>query len=58
MKIIIDENTSNNTYIANVYDGPDGIDHEEFICKTLGEAFEEILRFQILNGLSYKEGLD
>lgn len=55
MKIIIDENTQDNTYTAQVFDGPDGIDHAEFVCGSLGEAFEEIMRFRIFNGLTYDE---
>lgn len=55
MKIIIDENTQDNTYAVKVFDGPDGIDQAEFVCGSLGEAFEEIMRFRIFNGLSYAE---
>ena len=55
MKITINENVLNNTYIVNVYDGPNGIDHAEFICKSLGEAFEEIMRFRAFNAMSYAD---
>ncbi len=55
MKIIINENFQDNTYTAQVFDGPDGIDHAEFVCGSLGEAFEEIMRFRIFNGLTYDE---
>ena len=55
MKITIDENFQDKTFIVNVYDGPDGIDHADFVCGSLGEAFEEIMRFRTFNALSYEE---
>ena len=55
MKITIDENFQDKTFIVNVYDEPDGIDHADFVCGSLGECFEQIMQFRIFNGLSYGE---
>ena len=55
MKITIDENFQDKTFIVNVYDGPDGIDHADFVCGSLGECFEQIMQFRIFNGMSYEE---
>jgi hypothetical protein len=43
-------------YIAKIYDGPDGIDGAEFHCGSLGECFEELTKFRMMNSLCYTEG--
>lgn len=53
MKIEINLNSQTEVWEAKVWDGPDGIDHADFHCGSLGECFEEITRFQIMNGLTY-----
>ena len=55
MKIVIDHIASDNTYIAKIWDGPDGIDKAEFHCKSLSECFEELTKFRMMNSLSYVE---
>lgn len=53
MRIEITDNLQDGTYIAKIWDGPDGIDDQEFVCSSLGECFEEIIQFRIMNGLTY-----
>ena len=55
MKITIYHNTQDDNYIVNVYDGPDGLDHADFVCGSLGECFEEIMRFRAFNAMSYAD---
>ena len=55
MKITIFHNTQDDNYIVQIYDGPDGLDHADFICGSLGECFEQIMQFRIFNRLSYGE---
>jgi hypothetical protein len=47
--------TDRDIYIAKIYDGPDGIDGAEFHCSSLGECFEEITKFRMMNSLCYTE---
>ena len=53
MKIEITDNLQDNTYTAKIWDGPDGIDYADFLCGSLGECFEEIIKWQVLNGMRY-----
>ena len=53
MKIEIYDNQQDNTYTAKIWDGPDGIDDATFVCDSLGKCFEELIRFRIMNGLTY-----
>lgn len=55
MKIEINYKPSLDLCYAKIYDGPDGIDEEDFVCGSLGECFEEIIKFRTLNALSYNE---
>lgn len=55
MKIIIDHNSQDDIYTVQIYDGPDGIDRADFVCGSLGDCFEEIMRFRVFNGLTYSE---
>lgn len=47
--------TDRDIYIAKIYDGPDGIDEAEFHCSSLGECFEELTKFRMMNSLCYTE---
>lgn len=53
MKIEIYDNQQDKTYTAKIWDGPDGIDDATFVCDSLGKCFEELIRFRIMNGLTY-----
>jgi len=50
MKIEIYDNPQDNTYTAKIWDG---IDHADFVCGSLGECFEELIKFRLMNGLTY-----
>ena len=53
MKIEITDNLQDGTYYAEIWDGPDGIDYADFLCGSLGECFEEIIKWEVLNGMRY-----
>lgn len=53
MNIEITDNPQDGTYTAKIWDGPDSIDYADFVCGSLGECFEKIVQFRIMNGLSY-----
>ena len=55
MNITIDYIQSDSIYIAKIYDGPDCIDGAEFHCGSLGECFEELTKFRMMNALCYSE---
>lgn len=55
MKIEITDNPQDLTYTAKIYDGPDGCDYADFVCGSLGECFENIVKFRIMNGLTYTD---
>ena len=55
MKIEIYDNSQDGTYIAKIWDGPDGIDYADFVCGSLSECMEQIIQFRIMNGLSYTD---
>jgi hypothetical protein len=42
-------------YCATICDGPDGADEESFVCRSLGELFEQIIMWRTLNAQSYTE---
>lgn len=44
----------NGEYHWSMYDGPDGIDHFTGTANSLGDAFEQIVKKQLLNSLNYK----
>ena len=54
MKIEIGRLHALDQYYAKIWDGPNGIDVEDFVCSSLGECFEEIIRWRTLNALHYK----
>jgi hypothetical protein len=38
---------------ATIWDGPDGIDEDSFVCHNLGECFEQIIMWRTLNAQKY-----
>jgi hypothetical protein len=38
---------------ATIFDGPDGIDEDSFVCRNLGECFEQIVMWRTLNAQHY-----
>jgi hypothetical protein len=55
MKIEIYNNPQDNTYTAKIWTGPDGIDHADFVCGSLGECFQELVKYETINGLTYAD---
>jgi hypothetical protein len=53
MKVEINYNNSDNTYLWKLWDGPDGIDYYEGLELDLGQCFEQIVIQRTLNGLHY-----
>lgn len=54
MKVLIDYNPTDNTYLWKLYDGPDGIDEYEGVELDLGQCFEQIIINRTINSLDYK----
>ena len=42
-------------YTATIWDGPEGIDEDSFVCRSLGECFEQIVMWRTLNAQQYKD---
>ena len=55
MKIEISYIPQDDQYYAKIYDGPDLIEEEDFLCSSLGEVFEEIVKWRTLISFSYRE---
>ena len=55
MKIEITYIPQDDQYYATIYDGPDLIEEEDFLCSSLGEVFEEIVKWRTLISVSYCE---
>jgi hypothetical protein len=53
MKIEINHNLTSNTYDWKMWDGPDGVDEDSFVCRNLGECFEQIIMWRTLNAQQY-----
>jgi hypothetical protein len=53
MKIEIDYQPSTEHYIWKLYTGPDGADEYEGVEISIGGCFEEIIKWEVLNGRSY-----
>lgn len=53
MKIEINYDSSSQQYIWKVWDGPDGIDYVEGSELDLGQCFEQIIKFRLMNVLTY-----
>ena len=45
-------------YTATIWDGPDGIDEDSFVCSSLGECFEQIVMWRTLNAQKYYGGTE
>lgn len=43
----------NGEYHWEFYDGPDGVDYFSGVSTTLGEAFESVIRKQLINSIQY-----
>ena len=53
MKIEINYIPQDDQYYAKIFDGPDLIDEANFLCSSLGEVFEEIVKWRTLISVSY-----
>lgn len=53
MKIKIIDIPQDSKYIWRLYTGADGADEYEGICSSIGECFEEIIKREIMNSVSY-----
>ena len=58
MKIEINDLPTDGQYYAKIFDGPDGIDEADFLCSSLGECFELIVKWQTLNAQKYYGGTE
>ena len=58
MKLQINYIPSQDQYHATIYDGPDGIDEETFTSSSLGQIFEEVVRWRTINSLGYMEATE
>jgi hypothetical protein len=38
---------------ATIWDGADGVDEDSFVCRNLGECFEQIIMWRTLNAQKY-----
>jgi hypothetical protein len=54
MKIVINYHPQLDEYHSKIWDGPDGIYEESFVCRSLGELFEQIIMWRTLIGQQYK----
>lgn len=43
----------NGEFHWELYDGPDGTDHFTGVAGSLGEAFENIIKQQLINSMKY-----
>lgn len=53
MKVEINYIPQDDQYYAKIFDGPDRLEEEDFLCSSLGEVFEEIVKWRTLIALSY-----
>jgi len=53
MKIEIIDNPKDGTYTWRLYTGADGADEYNGLCSSIGECFEEIIKYEIWNGMDY-----
>ena len=53
MKIEILHNPEWDTYDWNLYTGADGADEYKGTCLSIGECFENIIKWELLNGKNY-----
>jgi len=55
MKIEINYDVSSEHYVWALWDGPDGIDFYEGIELDVGQCFEQIIKYRVLNSLNYSD---
>ena len=53
MKIEIDYQPGTEHYIWKLYTGPDGADEYEGVEISIGGCFEEVIKWEVLNGMRY-----
>ena len=53
MKIEITDNLQDGNYSWKLYTGPDGINEYDGLASSLGECFEEVIKWEVLNGMRY-----
>ncbi len=53
MKIVITDNPQDDNYIWELYTGPDGSDSYDGVGSSIGQCFEEIIKYEYWNGRSY-----
>jgi hypothetical protein len=53
MKVEILYHPGDNNYSWKLWTGPDGINFYNGVVISLGEAFEEIIKHEIWNGMDY-----
>jgi hypothetical protein len=53
MKAEITYNPQTQTYLWELWDGPDGIDYVNGTELDLSQCFERILEFRVMNSLAY-----
>ena len=53
MKVEILYHPGDNNYTWKLWTGPDGINEYDGVAISLGEAFEEIIKHEIWNGMDY-----
>jgi hypothetical protein len=58
MKVEINYSPSTEHYVWKLWTGPDGIDDYEGVAISLGECFEELIKYETLNGLHYFGGTE
>jgi hypothetical protein len=58
MRIEINHIPQDDQYFMKIYDGPDGVDEDSFVCRNLGECFEQIIMWRTLNAQQYVGGTE
>jgi hypothetical protein len=53
MKIVITDNPKDGNYTWKLYTGPDGADDYNGLCSSIGECFEEIIKYEVWNSMEY-----
>ena len=53
MKVEILHHPGDGNYSWKLYTGADGADEYTGLCSSLGEVFEDIIKWEVLNGRSY-----
>ena len=53
MKVEIHYQPSTHNYNWKLYTGPDGIDEYDGVASSLGECFEQIIKYEVINSEDY-----